>query len=285
VGGTSLILSNTVLSGPGGLIKTGSGTLSVSGGNTFSGDTLVNAGMLALAGSGSIALSSNLVLAAGTVLDVSARIDGKLTLAAGQTLSGTGTINGSLVVGLGATLSPGPAIGTLTVTNAATLQGTASMKLNKAANTNDSLRGAASIAYGGTLSLTNLAGALAPGDSFRLFNGSAYSGAFSKLLPPMAGSGLAWDTSGLLNNGTLRVAVAPKPVINSVAVSGANLVLSGTNGVPGATYYVLTSTNLTIPVAAWPRIATNLFDAIGTFAVTNQASPSVAQQFYILQLQ
>jgi hypothetical protein len=158
------------------------------------------------------------------------------------------------------------------------------MELNKTANTNDVLRGAASIAYGGTLNLTNLAGALAASDSFTLFSAATYSGAFTKLIPPMAGSGLAWDTKSLITNGTLRVAVAPKPVINSLALAGGNLVSSATNGVPNANCYVLTATNLTLPLTQWARVATNVFDNVGNLVWTNPVNPASPQQFFLLQL-
>ena len=85
-------------------------------------------------------------------------------------------------------------------------------------------------------------------------------------------------------NGTLRVAVAPKPVINSFTISSGNLVLSGTNGVPYANCYLLTSTNLALPFSNWARIATNVFDASGNFSFTNSLNLNDTQRFYLLQL-
>jgi hypothetical protein len=53
---------------------------------------------------------------------------------------------------------------------------------------------------------------------------------------------------------------------------------------PGATYYVLTSTNLALPPAAWMRVATNTFGSGGDFNFTNSLNPLVPQSFYSLQV-
>jgi polygalacturonase len=75
------------------------------------------------------------------------------------------------------------------------------------------------------------------------------------------------------------------PNIGNLACSGTNLVFSGANGIPQTPYCVLMSTNLTLPLAAWTVVATNVFDAAGNFNFTNQMVPSAAQQFYKLKLQ
>ncbi len=250
----------------------------------YAGSTQVSTGTLALVSSGSIGNSPVITIASGAILDVGGRSDAKLTLTGGQTLGGNGTVNGSLLANAGATVSPGTSIGALMVTNTVTLQGTTLMELNKSLATNDVIKGAASIAYGGTLSLTNLGGTLAAGDSFKLFYATTCSGAFTNIVPPMAASGLVWDTASLVSNGTLNVAIAPRPVISSFAISGGNLLLSGTNGVPNAGCYLLGSTNLMLPVAQWTRIATNTFGANGSLAITNAVNLAAPQQFYMLQL-
>jgi hypothetical protein len=75
------------------------------------------------------------------------------------------------------------------------------------------------------------------------------------------------------------------PVISSISVSGANAILSGTNGAPDWPYIVLTSTDLTLPAGAWTIVSTNTFDNSGNFISTNSADPSLPQLFYRLQLQ
>ena len=70
---------------------------------------------------------------------------------------------------------------------------------------------------------------------------------------------------------------------SSVGTTGSNLVVSGSGGVPGATYYVLASTNLTLsPVASWNRIATNIFSTNGQFTSALSIDASVPQEFIII---
>jgi hypothetical protein len=69
-------------------------------------------------------------------------------------------------------------------------------------------------------------------------------------------------------------------------VSG-NVVIGGTNGVNGGTYYLLCSTNVAKPLSQWTTVATNVVSASGasgafTFTGTNVVSSGVGQQFYIL---
>jgi hypothetical protein len=75
------------------------------------------------------------------------------------------------------------------------------------------------------------------------------------------------------------------PTITSIHISGANLIVNGSGGINGWPYYLLASTNLTLPAAQWTHIATNQFDASGSFTVTNTIDPSVSQTFYRVQLQ
>jgi len=80
------------------------------------------------------------------------------------------------------------------------------------------------------------------------------------------------------------------PVVTPVAInissgSGNNFIFSGANGNAGAQYYVLASTNLSLPPAQWTVIATNNFDGNGNFNFTNPADPNASQTFYLLRLQ
>ena len=95
-------------------------------------------------------------------------------------------------------------VGTLTISGNIVLNGITVMEVNKTAATKDLLTTSGTIAYSGTLSVTNLAGSLAAGDAFKLFNASSYSGSFT-ITPAIPGSGLGWDTSTLASDGTLRI--------------------------------------------------------------------------------
>jgi len=74
------------------------------------------------------------------------------------------------------------------------------------------------------------------------------------------------------------------PRIVAATLSNGSLVFNGTNGVPGATYYVLGSTNVAVPVANWTRVTTNTFGPGGEFHFTNSVNPLVPQSFYVLQI-
>jgi autotransporter-associated beta strand protein len=271
------------LTGPTGLAKQGSGTFILAnyGTNDFTGDTTITSGTLILSNSASIANSANITIASGATLEVSANPSGALLLSAGQTLQGNGTLNGGLVVNPGATVSPGTSIGALTITNSVTLSGTTFMELNELLQINDVVRSFSTINYGGTLRLTNLAGFLNATDTFRLFVANNYNGAFTNIVPPTSGNGLAWNTSELTVNGTLRLAPLPKPSINSATLSGNEFVLNGTNGTPGGPYALLTSTNLAAPLNTWTPFTTNTFDFNGRFSYTN--SITAPQQFFVIQ--
>lgn len=283
IGGGSLTNSGPV-SGTGSLIKNGGSTLSLAGTNTYSGDTSVNAGTLALRGPVGISNSPIITVASGAALDASARPDASLNLVGGQLLKGNGTVRGGLRVGLGGTVAPGEfGVGALSVTGAVLLQGTTEVEIDKLGATNDLIHGAASITYGGTLQVTSLTDPLADGDGFQLFSATTYGGAFTNFVPATPGAGLVWDTSRLTVDGRLLVSV-PRPRIGFIALDGTNAIISGTGGLPGGSYYVLTSTNVALPAGNWTRLATNLFDATGSFNLTNTVVPNVPQQFYLLQL-
>lgn len=98
------------------LTKTGAGTLILTGANSYTGVTDVQAGTLQLGASSDLAGTSGIQLANGATLDVAA-LTGGLTLGSSQSLGGAGTVSGDLVFGSGATLDFDPAQ-TLTVTGA-----------------------------------------------------------------------------------------------------------------------------------------------------------------------
>jgi hypothetical protein len=81
------------------------------------------------------------------------------------------------------------------------------------------------------------------------------------------------------------VTAANGPVIGSVTMSGGDLVFSGAGGIPGGTFYVLTSANLLLPLANWTLTTTNRFDGGGNFSVTNPINTDSPQQFYLLKEQ
>jgi hypothetical protein len=91
----------------------------------------------------------------------------------------------------------------------------------------------------------------------------------------------------------LNVTGVPSPAngkgtsITSVSFQAAtsSLVITGTNGLANDVYYILTSTNLALPVVSWTPIATNTFDANGDFNVSLPYSAGSVQQYYSIKSQ
>ena len=249
-----------------GIIQIGAGTLVLSAINTYSGPTTISNGTLLVNGQ----IGTNTVTVAG------------------GTLGGSGAVLGPVTVSSGGTLAPGTsAIGTLAMNGGLTLNGNLLFKVKKLVSpSNDvaSVSGALTNGGTGTLTVTNLGPALVVGDRFKLFNKPLTNGAALTV----TGAGVVW-ANNLQVDGSISVfsATLPKPVITTTTtiLNGAYLVFSGTNGTVGATYYVLSSTNVAAPLSAWTYISTNTFITGGAFSVTNAIVPGVPERFYILRLQ
>ncbi len=85
----------------------------------------------------------------------------------------------------------------------------------------------------------------------------------------------------------LSITPMQPPGVAGITLYGTNLVLSGSNGLTGRTYFVLVGTNLTEPLNQWTPIATNMLGGNGNFSITatNAVNLAAPQRFYILQLQ
>jgi fibronectin-binding autotransporter adhesin len=206
-GSNSNVLTGAI-TGLGGLVKTGSGTLALTGNDGYEGGTVVNQGVLLVRGTVGAGLSS-------VIVD-------------GGTLNSDGTINDDVVINSGGTLAVGSGIARLQVINGVTLSGTTLLDLNKSGTlTNDQVT-AASISLGGTLSVTATGSALAPGDTFKLFNAPIYSGAFTTLNLPTLTSNYVWNVSNLAVDGTISV-TQPAPRIVFLR-TGNSIELTWSNG-------------------------------------------------------
>ena len=105
-----------------------------------------------------------------------------------------------------------------------------------------------------------------------------------------AGSGINMEYFMLVPATPAAVVIAPtnSPGITSFSLvsngaGGKNVVINGINGDAGATYYLLTSTNVATPLPQWQVVATNVVgSSTFTFIGTNAVSPNKMQQFYIL---
>jgi len=75
----------------------------------------------------------------------------------------------------------------------------------------------------------------------------------------------------------------PQPHIVNTSIAGGNVVFSGTNGWPGGTYGVLSSTNLAMPLSNWTQVGAGNFDGNGCFSVFNAINANEPQRFYLLR--
>jgi autotransporter-associated beta strand protein len=253
----------------GGITKNGAGTLIFYGSYSHSGVTTINNGTLQ--NDGSISVSTSAVAVNGGTLD------------------GIGTIAGPVTVGPSGNLGAGDAgatVGTLTINNNLTLQGNATLRIDRDVSPNsDSIGGVTNITYGGTLTISNLsATALVVGDMFHLFNASgSVSGNFSSIAGS-PGPGLAYSFNK--NSGVLSVVIAPLSGLKFTAspvISGTSLTISATNTGSG-TVYLLTSTNVAASINTWTPVWTNVLSGSGSFTTNlpNAVNSALKQQFYIL---
>jgi autotransporter-associated beta strand protein len=231
-----------VLSGPGGLVKEGPGTLILTGTNTYSGGTWINDG----------------------------------------TLSGNGVIAGPVEVTAGGTLAPGLSIGTLTINNTLLLQGTVLMEVNKTggALSADLVAGVTTLSYGGTLTVVATGEPLAVGDTIKLFDAAAYEGAFDVLNLPTLPPGLFWDASRLGVDGSLQV--VSRPAFSPVSLVDGNLVVSGFGGTPGGSWRLLASDDVTAPLSTWVQVAAGRFNDSGAFTTSIPIDPDARARFFVI---
>ena len=250
-------------------------------------------GIFAISGAGGLYLNGNASVSLGATLNLNNNVNttsGK-TVTINGILGGTATFSGNaaLTISSTGTLAPGTTatIGALTLATAPILNGTNYLKIdrNGGAPLADKIALASgTLNYGGTLIVTNIGAALQPGDTFTNFSATSFTGWFGNLQLP---AGYSWNTNNLLVNGTISIASIAPPAISSFAAAGTNIVLNATNGTPNGPVTVLTSTNLTLPVAQWTTNTVNSFDGSGNFNYTNAGgfSSSTPQQFYILKTQ
>ena len=245
------------------IVKTGSGTWTLSGSNSYAGDTTVSAGTLRVNNPGG----------SGTGF-------GNLIIATGATLGGTGFIGSDATLNNGATLTPGNSPGTLTFAGSLTLNDSTVLQF-ELGTSSDLVVVGGNLFLTGQLKVTN-AGGFGAG-SYPLFTcAGALNLAGLVLASAPAGFNYSFDTN---TPGTVKLVVAPTapPSFGSLFLSGTNLVFSGSNGVPLGNYFVICTTNLDTPLTNWTRVATNQFDAGGGFIFTNGISAGALQNFYQLQ--
>ena len=278
---SGLVISTAAGTVPGGVDLNISGVMADLQGSGFTW-TKSGAGTMALSG---VNTNSGTVTISGGTLLVNGSIKSPATVASSGTLGGRGVINGAVMVQSGGTLAPGTnsaSLNLLTVSNSVTFQAVSTnlMRIRKTAPmSNDVLRVTGALALAGTLVVSNLAGTLAAGDSFKLFNAGSYSGGFTTFLLPALGTGLAWNTSNLAVNGTVSVIATALPQFSSLAQrSDGNFQFSGT-GAAGVTYELDATASL-FPSILWLFVNNAVADQSGQFQFVDLQATNFPQRFY-----
>jgi fibronectin-binding autotransporter adhesin len=228
--GVSTVI-NTPISGTAGLIKTGGGSLSLGGANSYAGQTTISGGTLSLLGGGAIAgaVQNNATLTnAGT-------ISGLVTNAG--TLTSTGTLAGGLTNNAGAAANVaggfgGSAItnsGTLTLTGATTGIGAVTQNVGGVFNLANISTGIGSLAGSGAVQLGSATLTTGSDNASTNFSGVlSGTGALTKIGTgtfTLAGAN-AYSGLTTVNGGTLVIDAAGRS--GGAVVNNAQLVNAGT---------------------------------------------------------
>jgi hypothetical protein len=231
---------------------------------TYSGPTTILGGSVSLTGSGSIPNTTPITINSGAAIDVSSG-SGTFTLGAAQTLKGNNTfnINGNLASG-----------------------GTIELKINKSGGVvnNDTVAVNGQVTYGGKLKLVLSGEALIPGDVIPVFSAASYvPSSFSTIEPTAPAPGYLWDTSLLASSGILQI-VGPLTGTAVLAPSGTDITFSGSGGVPGGGFSVVSSTNVVAALATWTTVQTGSFDGSGNYSATIAIVSGEPQRYYTLRV-
>jgi fibronectin-binding autotransporter adhesin len=183
---TDLQISGAIV-GVATLTKTGAGTLELTGVNTYTGATNVNAGTLRV-NTGSLGNTA-------------------VTVATTGTLGGTGSIAGATIVQSGGTLAPGNSAGTLSFGSTVDLQAGSTYAVEiTGAVTNDKVVATGALTANGSIVVTLSGYTPVAGDTFDIADAASITGTPTfNFTGAVLSAGLLWDTSAFATNGTIKV--------------------------------------------------------------------------------
>ena len=253
------------------LLKLGTGTLTLSAANTYTGNTVINSGSLALSGSGSIASSSNIVVAGAATFDVSGA-SSVFALGSGQTLSnsaagalikganqtGSGTVslvydgvNPSFIITNGAMTLSASTVLKVNITGPALMPG--SYKLIAKATT-----GNVGMVAGTLPSSVTVVGNLGDGTlSLSFLNGELYL-----MLYPWVVSPSKYDFGIVATNSTAQVGFTISNSSDSMLNGIASVGTAAYSIVSGSPYSVAPGSTATVTVQFSPLTGSNYTDIV-----------------------
>jgi len=281
--------SSTTLSGRGGSSNSGATTYYIGGNGLsteFDGVIQNGTGATGTTPSSTSPTSINKVGSGTLTLNGVSTFTGTAVVSGG-TLAGTGTISGATTFNTNTILSPGTnGVGTLTFGGNLTLNAvsTNSFAVTTAGGASNSVAVSGTLTPNSSVIQITSGTALAVG-TYTLFTHAGISGSFNATpvfdVAPAAAPTIV-DTGTKIN---LVIGTPAGPVISGVTPSGADLILNATGGSAGGSVSVLTSTDVSLPLASWTVVTTGNYDGAGNFSytVSGALSSGQPQQFYILQ--
>jgi fibronectin-binding autotransporter adhesin len=252
---TSLTISGGSSPTTGSLIKTGLGTLVLSGTNGHTGTTSVNGGAL--------------------IVDGSLSASSAVSIASGATLGGIGNVNGTVTPAVGGIISPGnlASVGTLNV-------GTLTLNTGSVVNFefgtgNDEITATNANLNGGSLDLFTVGttNAFTTTGTYPLFNvTNLTAGAFSNLSIANAQAGVSYALSntGVLTIGTASISEWTSTSSNQWSGSASNWTPSG---IPNG---ASTTVKFATAGAGEPSVVLSGPETVGAMIFTNAASYNIS---------
>ena len=251
------------------LTKEGTGALTLTGNDAYSGVTTVSNGKLFVNGTIGTGGGTAVITGAG-ILAGSGAVDSDTTNTSGGTIqAGDATGSGTLTI---SSLDLGASNTDVTYCQFTAAAGGQISTPSLTVNGTDFINILDSSLSPGTYTLINYTGTI---------GGSGFSGFQLGRLP--AGVAATLQDTGSSVQLVATSAAIPQPHITGVSFSGTNLIISGTNGLSGEQYNVLSTTNLALPLSQWTVGPTDTFSG-SNFSITNPGNAGLPHNFYLIRV-